>query len=128
MDSGYVLNFSDRTFAEFIYGSTGANVYNAKYSNGGDSEANRLRTFWDVEPNHVVGKLLGDISQAWDEVRGYGGESELPEEYLRIVQRLKGSASILDLASTIPNPEDKSFEVLARSVRESIEKTSRKRD
>ena len=122
MGNGYVLNFSNKTFAEFIYGSKGANVYDAKYSGGGDSKANRLRTFWDVEPNHVVGKLLDDILQAWDEVRGYSGESELPEEYLHIVQRLKGSTSILDLASIIPNPEDKSFEVLARSVRESIEK------
>lgn len=122
MGGGYVLDFSNRTFAEFIFGSTGLNIYDEKYSDRGDSKGNRLRTFWDVEPNYVVGKLLGDIFHAWGEIRGYGNESELPKEYLRIVQRLENSASVPDLASIVPNSADKGFEALAKAVRESIEK------
>lgn len=122
MKGGYVLNFSNRTFAEFVFESTELNIYDSKYSGGGDSKANRLRTFWDIEPNYVVGKLLDDISQAWSEICGFGNEPELPEDYLRIVQRLKESVSVPDLAFIVPNSEDKGFEALARSVRESIEK------
>ena len=50
MGSGYVLNFSDRTFAEFIHESTGLNIDEAKYHENGRSKAKRLRTFWAKSP------------------------------------------------------------------------------
>lgn len=61
MASGYVLNFSDRSFAEFIQESTGCNIEAEKYHVNGRSKAKRLRVFWQIEPNHVVGKLLNDL-------------------------------------------------------------------
>ena len=33
MGSGYVLDFSNRTFEEFIFDSTGKNIYDSKYDN-----------------------------------------------------------------------------------------------
>ena len=60
MASGYVLNFSNRTFAEFVTDATGRDPYDAKYHHG-SSKANRLRGFWAAEPNRVVGKLMGDM-------------------------------------------------------------------
>jgi hypothetical protein len=47
MGSGYVLDFSNRTFEEFVVDSTGKNIYDEKYSSAGGSKANRLRAFWD---------------------------------------------------------------------------------
>ncbi len=61
MSSGYVLDFSNRTFAEFITDSTGLNIYEARYDYGSGSKANRLRKFWEVEENSVVAKLMADI-------------------------------------------------------------------
>jgi hypothetical protein len=61
MASGFVLSFSNRTFAETVLESTGEYIYNEKYNRGSGSEAQRLRAFWDSEPNHVVGKLLLDL-------------------------------------------------------------------
>ena len=61
MGSGYVLDFSDRTFAEFVHESTGRNIDEATYYENGSSKAKRLRTFWRKEPNPVVGKLLADL-------------------------------------------------------------------
>jgi len=43
MGAGYVLDFSNRTFAEFVADSTGRNIYDPKYDNAGGSKANRLR-------------------------------------------------------------------------------------
>jgi hypothetical protein len=34
MSSGYVLDFSNRTFAEFITDSTGLDIYEARYDYG----------------------------------------------------------------------------------------------
>src|SRR5690242_13962195 len=61
MGSGYVLGFSNRTFSEFVLDSTGREIYSAKYDYGSGSKANRLRAFWNQEPNIVVGKLIGDL-------------------------------------------------------------------
>jgi hypothetical protein len=48
MGSGYVLNFSNRTFEEFILDSTGRSIYDARYEYGSGSKANRLRAFWNA--------------------------------------------------------------------------------
>lgn len=61
MESGWALNFTNDTLAEFVRHSTGHNIYDARYENGGGSKAKRLRAFWQKEDNAVVGKLLADL-------------------------------------------------------------------
>ncbi len=58
MASGYVLNFSDRTFGEFVFEAVGRDIHNEKYKAGGTSKANKLRTFWKIESDDMVGKLI----------------------------------------------------------------------
>jgi hypothetical protein len=61
MDTGYVLDFSNRTFAEFVLESTGCDIYDQRYNYGSGSKANRLRAFWQKEENGLVGKLMSDM-------------------------------------------------------------------
>jgi hypothetical protein len=61
MASGYVLDFSDRTFGEFVFDSAGQDIFNSKYDYRSGSKANRLRAFWQKESNAVVGKLMRDV-------------------------------------------------------------------
>ena len=61
MSGGYVLDFTNRTFAEFITDSIGLNIYEARYDYESGSKANRLRKLWQVEDNRVVAKLMGDM-------------------------------------------------------------------
>ena len=58
MGSGYVLDFSDRTFSEFFEEHTRRDIDAAVYRERGASKANRLRGFWAVEGNHLVGKVI----------------------------------------------------------------------
>lgn len=58
MSSGYVLNFSDRTFGEFVFETVGIDIHEEKYTTEGTSKAKKLRTFWKLEPDYTVGKLL----------------------------------------------------------------------
>ncbi len=58
MGSGYVLDFSDRTFQEFFNDSLGIDIYDEKYNYHSGSKANRLRGFWKVEANDIVAKAL----------------------------------------------------------------------
>src|SRR6476620_10864298 len=82
MRSGYVLEFSNRTFAEFVLDSTGRDLYDSRYDYGSGSKANRLRAFWQKEENDVVGKLMSDML---DYVGGSGPQQDTCR---RIIARL----------------------------------------
>lgn len=85
MSSGYVLSFSDRTFAEFVADSTSRNIFDPRYNYASGSKANRLRAFWTMEDNQVVGKLMSDmLDYACEGVR----TGALAEECRRTVARL----------------------------------------
>ncbi len=58
MPTGYVIDFSDRTFQEFIADTVGIDIFDQKYNYASGSKANRLRSFFKQEPDYVVGKLL----------------------------------------------------------------------
>lgn len=120
MGSGYVLNFSNRTFAEFFLDSFGIDIYDDKYDYGSGSKANRMRGFWEREGNYVVGRVLDLLFTEWDEFKGLDSPDDPPDECLRIVCRLKESAPVPDIEAVTPNIGDQSFEALARSVREAI--------
>jgi len=58
MEAGYVLNFSDRTIEEFVSEAADRDIHSEKYTTGGTSKANKLRTFWKVESDYEVGNLI----------------------------------------------------------------------
>lgn len=82
MGSGYVLDFSNRTFAEFVRDSTARDIYDSSYDYASGSKANRLRAFWQKEANPLVGKLMSDMLDYAD------GTGELKELCRLIVVRL----------------------------------------
>jgi hypothetical protein len=61
MSSGWVLDFSNRTFAEFFIDYMSIDIYNSRYDNASNSKANRLRAFWQREDNATVGKLINHL-------------------------------------------------------------------
>jgi hypothetical protein len=96
MGSGYVLNFTNRTFEEFIRESTGRNIYDSRYDNASGSKAHRLRMFWQKEDNKLVGKLLTDMLD-------YLGETNPKTEICRlIVARLLGHQTQAPLDQPAP--------------------------
>lgn len=122
MESGYVLNFTNRTFSDFFLDSVGIDIYEKKYNYGSGSKANRMRAFWDQESNFLVGKVLGLIFDEWDEFKSYYSLPEVPEECRKIIKRLQESAPVQDIDNVVASFDDGSFEALARSVRECIDK------
>ncbi|WP_187276120.1 MULTISPECIES: abortive infection family protein [unclassified Methylobacterium] len=58
MSSGYVLDFSDRTMAEWFEEGFGMDIQSGAYDATGSSKAKRLRTFIEVEDGHTVGAVL----------------------------------------------------------------------
>lgn len=58
MSSGYVLNFSDATFCDFFVDTVDIDIHSEKYRKGGTSKAKKLREFWKLESDHIVGKVI----------------------------------------------------------------------
>lgn len=122
MGSGYVLNFTDATFAEFFFDSVEIEIGNQKYRNDGASKANRMRAFWKTEDNYIVGKLLTAIVDNWRVVKCVGDPDAPPEECVKIARRLMESAPVPELDAIQAIPGEKSSDELAKSVRQHIER------
>ncbi len=121
MGSGYVLNFSNRTFDDFFTDILGVDIYSEKYENASGSKANRMRVFWDKEANHIVAQVLDALAKDWSEYAGYAANPP-GDDFLKIIQRLKSSAPVPDIGSIKPISEEKGFDALAKAVRESIDR------
>lgn len=54
----YVLDFSDRTFWDFVFDCTSLDIHDPKYQIEWTSKAKKLRYFWKVESDIIVWSLL----------------------------------------------------------------------
>ncbi len=98
MAGGYVLNFSDRTFQEFVFEAVGVDIHSERYSAEGNSKGKKLRTFWKVESDHLVGKLLLSLIDYSSSLTAAPteGEKKLSEKCRQIAARLLAGAPRLD--------------------------------
>lgn len=127
MGGGYVLDFSDRTFREFVMENVAIDISGQKYNRASGSKANRLRAFWEKESNFLVAKLLYALIEYWHAIKQNLGskieESEifLQLDCLNIAHRLKSNSLGENIEAIQPNTDEKSFHQLATSIREDIE-------
>ncbi|MEG0915435.1 MAG: abortive infection family protein [Myroides sp.] len=128
MSGGYVLDFSNRTFSDFVYESINIEAYSDQYSDLGESKAHRLRTIWNKESNFKVGKLLTDMVSHWKESKILSlteisnSEQVLHEECVKIAYRLSQDIIVDEIEVIKEVGNDKDINLLAKSIRESIEK------
>jgi hypothetical protein len=96
LNSGYVLEFSNSTFQEFIYNLIRIDIYNNKYSLYGDSKAKRLRAFWQLESDKDAGLVLKELLECWKTGKTLKNlpieknEQILYEEGIKVIHRLLG--------------------------------------
>lgn len=93
MASGYVLDFTNNTFAEFFRETANIDIYAPKYDFNGDSKAKRLRAFWETEPDALVGKVLAGLLEVWQYNAARNGQTNDSPQYKQaagIVARLTG--------------------------------------
>ena len=65
MGDGYVLDYSDKTFGEF-FERHGVNIHGPQYRTYGSSKAKKLRSFWDQEPDALVGQVLSNMLDEYE--------------------------------------------------------------
>nr|WP_285847063.1 abortive infection family protein [Sporosarcina luteola] len=128
MGSGYVLNFSDRTFSDFVWETVGKDIYEQQYAFNGNSKAKRLRAFWEIESNYTVSILLKALIEYWREIQREDITIEdatwtLRDDCWKIAVNLgeDGVSEHVDHLVAVA-AEEMDFTLLAKTIRDSIEK------
>ena len=97
MGSGYVLNFSDRTFAEFFDDEFRIDVDQQRYKTRGTSKANRLRSFIDQEDEHLVARVLRRLWKEREEIpifRDADDHGSLKIKLFELIATIEGGAAV----------------------------------
>lgn len=92
MGDGYVLKVSDFTFGKF-FERHGVNIHGPKYRTYGTSKAKKMRSFWDQEPDDLVGRVLFEILDEYEadcDIDGKVVNEPILEKSRGIVARLLG--------------------------------------
>jgi hypothetical protein len=96
MSEGYVLNFNDRTFAEFFDSEVGVDIDQGRYRHDGHSKAKRLRRFVQIEKEQVVAKALRalwEYRESTDSVDLHPPtEKKIHDQYFEIVRRIESES------------------------------------
>lgn len=81
MDSGYVLDFSDKTFAYF-FSEIGIEINDPKYTpkQKSSSKANRLRGFWAIENTPIVKKAIQRLIDHAEHLANDSGNSSTEKD------------------------------------------------
>jgi len=120
MSGGWVLNFSNRTFQEFVADSVSRDICCGKYDNSSGSKANLLRKFWEIEPNHVVGKVVSDLVDIAKEQSQEQDNEALMVKCQRIAERLQQGTPTEEFDAITEELAEKDFELLVKSIRASL--------
>ncbi|MHB0734248.1 MAG: hypothetical protein DI601_06415 [Azospirillum brasilense] len=93
MEGGYVLDFSDRTFAQFFDKEMGVDIDNKAWHGNGTSKAKRLRAYLQLADDAKVAKVLRalDDYRLTASIQSANPDGELVQRFLGIVERLSGS-------------------------------------
>lgn len=122
MSTGYVLNFSDRTYGIFFDEEVGRDINDPRYLTHGHSKAKRMRSFWDQDDNWIVARCLKALLEVareddWPAVT----DPKLLDPYTAVLNRLSAGAPVADLEAISSDADERDFDAVARAAREAIE-------
>lgn len=95
MGSGWVLDYSDATFGQ-LFSRFKIDIHGQKYQAYGTSKAKKLRSFWEQEPDALVGPILSELLAAYEamcDLKGAALDARLLEKCNAIADRLGGKSA-----------------------------------
>ena len=108
MGGGYVLDFSNRTFAEFFNDELSINIDHPRYSVDGSSKAKRLRRLLRTSDLAVVVKVLLALWEYREaDRRRSRAEEQIPDaesEFCSLIERLGGAPPRGAKAAAVADP------------------------
>ncbi len=96
MSNGYVLSFGDRTFGDLFDEIAGVEIHSEKYQSKGTSKAKKLRAFWEIESDSLVGEVLSVLIHEYQD-SPRPNDPQLIAECQEIAQRLLAGGPSFEL-------------------------------
>jgi Abortive infection C-terminus len=121
--AGYVLDFSDRTFAAYFDDEFGIDIDHERYRANGSSKGKRLRTFLAVEDGNTAARVLRSL---WDHRaailarRGSEDTPGLGDQYFEVVHRLQGDVSIASTDAIDKFTQNETLDELVAAIQRDI--------
>ena len=113
MNGGYVLDYTDSTFAAF-FNQHGIDIHGLKYKNEGTSKAKKMRSFWEQEDNTLVGNVLSDMLDSYEtycKLNTIDINKSILKECRNIIARLIGKSVPEKSAQTIDDFLNSEFSI-----------------
>ncbi|TVQ29638.1 MAG: hypothetical protein EA370_14765 [Wenzhouxiangella sp.] len=113
MQSGFVMDFTDATFAE-LFKRHHITIHGQKYQTYGTSKAKKMRAFWEQEPDALVGRVLSemlDLYEADCELNDCEADTPILERARGIVTRLLGNAAPTQQPATVDDFLEREFTI-----------------
>lgn len=121
MRSGFVLDFSNNSFARFFEEEVGRDIYSGAYEANGPSKANHLRSFWTREDDSLVGRVInGLLEHCRDTGHAALERHALFRDCEAIAARLAQAKPVEDIEAIDGDTED--FQKVAKAARECFER------
>lgn len=126
MESGYVLDFSNRTIEIFFEDEFHIEFYKDRFATNGNSKANRLRTILAAHSGPQAAQVLRVL---WDyrcsltmysERMDLEVENKIKEDFFPVVARLEGDAALVDLQPFSSFDQSNSLHELLQSIERDI--------
>lgn len=126
MGSGYVLNFSDRTFDDFFYEELGIDPTSSPtlFTGRGSSKAKRLRSFIECAQPALVAKMLRALWKYRGSLPHYGSSKEEPEfqnVYFEVIGFFEGDGQSIDDSEIQPFEPNETLEELVASIKRDLD-------
>lgn len=121
MGDGYVLDFSNASFAQFIGETVNIDIYNGDGYSDYCSKANKLRQLIEKESDTVVGKLLNEMllyckQNLWNSGNQTYIEEKRIEGLLDYTSNLMGGAFMVEL----PETKEENLQTLLEDINSSL--------
>jgi hypothetical protein len=121
MESGYVMNFSNASFARFIGEAVNIDIYAGVGYSEYASKANKLRQLIGKESDFVVGKVLNELLFYCKDYKGSSGnlsfyEEQKIEELSALTVKMMGGGIIVEL----PKAEEETLQTLMMDIQNSL--------
>ncbi len=128
MESGWVLDFSDRTFNDFFYETVKIDPEEQSrlFIGRGTSKAKRLRSYIEHDNPATVAKVLREMWAYRESLADWpseGDEEKLRESYFSTIARIEGRLDAIDTSAIEAFEPSETLEELVASIRRDLDAT-----
>lgn len=120
MGSGYVLEFSNNSFQEFVQDVIGIDIYYSAGYEGYCSKANKLRQIWRNESDDTVGILLEELLLCSEKYHTKNGELDKYKKKIEEMRVLASKLKGIEVSVQLPKKPEETLQTLMEDINNAL--------